>query len=109
MFDLVASAGMAIPAAGLGNLGEALNPWGDLMLVAMAWCMAKEQAVLVLRLPMRSARHRKGLVKYNRKRVYSVRMVAQLAANWKHVARVGGGHSEVHVFVHAEAGAPTAV
>ena len=32
----------AIEHSGLGRYGEALNPWGDLITMAKAWCLTKQ-------------------------------------------------------------------
>ena len=37
--------------SGLGRYGDPLNPWGDIMAVAEAWCVAKPGAKLALGLP----------------------------------------------------------
>jgi len=37
--------------SGLGRYGDPLNPWGDIMAVAEAWCVAKPNAKLALGLP----------------------------------------------------------
>ena len=40
IFDAVVSFS-SIEHSGLGRYGEALNPWGDLITMAKAWCLTK--------------------------------------------------------------------
>ncbi|CAG2220379.1 unnamed protein product [Mytilus edulis] len=47
LFDAVVSFS-SIEHSGLGRYGDTLNPWGDLIVVARAWCVTKTNGSLVL-------------------------------------------------------------
>ena len=49
-FDALGSVS-SVEHSGLGRYGDALNPWGDLMAVARAWCIAKPGAQFLLGVP----------------------------------------------------------
>ena len=38
----------SIEHSGLGRYGDALNPWGDILTIARAWCVTKTGGQLVL-------------------------------------------------------------
>jgi hypothetical protein len=50
-FDVVVSFS-SVEHSGLGRYGDALNPWGDIVAIARAWCVAKPGAALILGVPM---------------------------------------------------------
>merc|ERR1719232_235228 len=64
---------------GLGRYGDALNPWGDLLAVARAWCVTKTNGFLVLDLPGESIDY----TKFNANRVYSKYRWPLVTTNWK--------------------------
>ena len=45
----------SVEHSGLGRYGDTLNPWGDLMAVAEAWCVAGPGARLALAVPQTGA------------------------------------------------------
>lgn len=49
-FDGVVTAS-SLEHSGLGRYGDALNPWGDILAVARAWCVTKSNGFLVLDVP----------------------------------------------------------
>lgn len=49
-FDAVASHS-SLEHSGLGRYGDALNPWGDILALARAWCVTKPGGLLYLGLP----------------------------------------------------------
>lgn len=50
LFDGVISHS-SVEHSGLGRYGDALNPWGDILTVARAWCVVKEDGFMYLALP----------------------------------------------------------
>lgn len=75
-FDTVVSFS-SLEHSGLGRYGDALNPWGDLLAVARAWCVAKPGGALALGLPT-------GIdyVSWNAHRVYGKVRWPLITANW---------------------------
>ena len=51
-----------------GRYGDSLNPWGDLMTVAEAWCVAAPGAKLALGVPTYTGQH--GAMWANVHRIY---------------------------------------
>merc|ERR1712194_98968 len=68
--------------SGLGRNGDIVNPWGDLIAVAKAWCLSKPGATLLL--GMDTSKHR-DVLKWNWGRVYGPHRWSMVAANWKHL------------------------
>jgi Caenorhabditis protein of unknown function, DUF268 len=75
-FDTVVSYS-SLEHSGLGRYGDALNPWGDLLAVARAWCVTKPGGALALGLPT-------GIdyVTVNAHRVYGKVRWPLITANW---------------------------
>ncbi len=67
--------------SGLGRYGDALNPWADLIAVAMAWCVAKPAALLVLEV----ARATSDVLVHNMGRYYADKRLPHLTTNWVRV------------------------
>ena len=63
--------------SGLGRYGDALNPWGDILAVARAWCVTKPGGFLYLGLPTG-----KDLIHSNWHRIYGRIRWPLVAANW---------------------------
>lgn len=84
LFDNIVSFS-SLEHSGLGRYGDALNPWGDLLSVARAWCVTKPGGTLALGLPT-------GIdyVTVNAHRVYGKVRWPLIAANWVQV------DSEIH-------------
>ena len=79
LFDTIVSFS-SLEHSGLGRYGDTLNPWGDLLSVARAWCVTKPGGTLALGLPT-------GLdyVTVNAHRVYGKVRWPLVAANWVQV------------------------
>ena len=85
-FDVVISHS-SLEHCGLGRYGDALNPWGDILAMARAWCVAKPRAKLYLGLPTG-----KDCIIHNSNRVYGRTRWPLIAANWKQID--GDKHSD---------------
>ncbi len=80
LFDVIISYS-TYEHSGLGRYGDASNPWGDLIAVAMAWCVTKNDGLLVLEVP----RARKDLLAHNMHRYYGPIRLPHLTSNWVRV------------------------
>jgi hypothetical protein len=81
---------------GLGRYGDALNPWGDIIAVARAWCVTDEKdGKLVIAVP-----YGDDAVFFNAHRQYRRIRYPFLVTNWK-LAYEGLGSQRVHVFNRA--------
>uniref|UniRef100_A0A7S0CKK0 Uncharacterized protein n=1 Tax=Proboscia inermis TaxID=420281 RepID=A0A7S0CKK0_9STRA len=65
---------------GLGRFGDALNPWGDILSIARAWCVTKSGADMYLGLPTGT-----DLVKFNSHRQYGPVRWGLVTTNWLQV------------------------
>eukprot|EP00434_Breviolum_minutum_P040024 symbB.v1.2.035556.t1/scaffold4816.1/size35202/2 len=70
----------SVEHSGLGRYGDALNPFGDLITMARAWCLAKPNADLVIGVPGGSGQSK---IRFNAHREYGAVSYAQLFANWQ--------------------------
>ena len=70
----------SIEHSGLGRYGDALNPWGDLIAMAQAWCLLKPGARALVGVP-----GGKDAVHFNAHRTYGRTMLAHLFANWDQI------------------------
>ena len=63
--------------SGLGRYGDSLNPWGDLITMAKAWCLIKPKGRALVGVPS-------GLdaILFNASRNYGPIMSSHLFANW---------------------------
>ena len=63
--------------SGLGRYGDSLNPWGDLITMAKAWCLIKPKGRALVGVPS-------GLdaILFNAHRNYGPIMSSHLFANW---------------------------
>ncbi len=68
--------------SGLGRYGDALNPWGDILAVARAWCVTKDDSSSFMFLGVPTG---KDMIFSNWHRVYGEIRWPLLAANWRHV------------------------
>ena len=64
--------------SGLGRYGDQLNPWGDLVTMARAWCVVAPGGRAIVGLPMAG----KDLVCMNAHRMYGPVMLGHLFSNW---------------------------
>jgi len=76
-FDFVFSFS-SIEHSGLGRYGDALNPWGDILATNRAWCVTKENGVMILALPGGA----KDNIVFNEHRVYGEYRWPLVTANW---------------------------
>ena len=70
----------SVEHSGLGRYGDALNPFGDLITMARAWCLAKPNADLVIGVPGGSGQSK---IRFNAHREYGAVSYAQLFSNWQ--------------------------
>jgi hypothetical protein len=87
--------------AGLGRYGDLLNPWGDIIAVAKAWCVTKPGGFLLLGLMGNGVDRQKDTVTWNAARKYGPRRWAELAVNWDQVGEVQSdreGHQLIYTF-----------
>jgi Caenorhabditis protein of unknown function, DUF268 len=75
-YDIIVSHS-SLEHPGLGRYRDALNPWGDLIGVARAWCITKPGGYMLLGLPT-------GLdwIEYNAHRVYGKYRWPLMTTNW---------------------------
>ena len=76
LFDAVVSFS-SLEHSGLGRYGDALNPWGDILEVARAWCVTRDGGALVVGVP-----YGKDEVQFNAHRVYGPKRWPYLSTNW---------------------------
>ena len=67
--------------SGLGRYGDELNPWGDLVAMARAWCVLTPGARALVGVPAAG----KDLICMNAHRMYGPVMYSHLFANWNQV------------------------
>lgn len=72
----------SVEHSGLGRYGDALNPWGDILAIARAWCIAKPKAFMWIAVPTGTDR-----VFYNWHRIYGYIRWPLLASNWRQVGK----------------------
>jgi len=72
----------SVEHSGLGRYGDPLNPWGDTLALAQAWCVSKPDAQLAVGVPYVKTGDR---IEYNAHRVYGPVMYPFLATNWEAV------------------------
>ena len=71
-----------LPAKGpFGRYGDELNPWGDLVAMARAWCVLAPGARALVGVPGSG----KDLICMNAHRMYGPVMYSHLFANWDQV------------------------
>ena len=78
LFDVVISFS-SIEHSGLGRYGDDLNPWGDLIAMAKAWCLTKQNGKALIGVPVGS----EDKIVFNSHRIYGPLMLSHLFANWK--------------------------
>ena len=83
-----------------GRYGDALNPWGDILAAARAWCVTKPGGFFVLDLPGGGT----DAIKFNANRIYGPLRWPLVTTNWKlHPLDSGvfteGGPHVTHFFV----------
>lgn len=85
LFDRVFSYS-SVEHSGLGRYGDALNPWGDIMTIAQAWCVSSKEARLVLGVPTDVERNDgtpgHDRIMFNAGRIYGPLRYPFLTTNW---------------------------
>ena len=84
----------SVEHSGLGRYGDALNPWGDIIAIARAWCVVKKGGSLTIGVPYN---HTHDSLSFNAHRVYGKIRYPYLTTNWKQIYR-GKGIQRVFVF-----------
>eukprot|EP00095_Tigriopus_kingsejongensis_P012166 maker-scaffold345_size201316-snap-gene-1.21 protein:Tk12166 transcript:maker-scaffold345_size201316-snap-gene-1.21-mRNA-1 annotation:"hypothetical protein GUITHDRAFT_82324" len=79
LFDIVATYS-SIEHSGLGRYGDGLNPFGDLIAMARAWCVLKEGGHALVGVPSGA-----DGVAFNVHRIYGPVMYSHLFANWEQI------------------------
>ncbi|VDI05928.1 saposin [Mytilus galloprovincialis] len=92
-FDAIVSFS-SLEHSGLGRYGDALNPWGDIIAVARAWCVTKHGGSLTIGVQYD---YNHEYLHFNADRVYGKKRYPYLTTNWKQLYR-GIGKQRVHVF-----------
>ena len=94
-FDTILTAS-SVEHSGLGRYNDGLNPWGDILAVARAWCAASAKARLIIAVPThpdldgmesRTSTAIEGTY-FNRERVYGPVRYPYLTTNWRFEHRV---------------------
>ena len=78
-FDAVISFS-SLEHSGMGRYGDLLNPWGDLMTMARAWCVTREGGRAFVGVPTGPDE-----IRFNEARIYGPLLYSHLFANWKQV------------------------
>ena len=65
-----------------GRYGDSLNPWGDIMTVAQAWCVSTPQAEMAIGVAV--TRAKEGTLAFNAGRIYSAQNYPYLVKNKQH-------------------------
>ena len=92
-FDAIVSFS-SLEHSGLGRYGDALNPWGDIIAVARAWCVTKTGGALTIGVQYD---YDHEYLSFNAARWYGKIRYPYLTTNWKQHYR-GHGSQRVHVF-----------
>ena len=77
----------SVEHSGLGRYGDALNPWGDLLIIARAWCITTDDAMMVINVPAG-----KETIEFNAHRWYGNMRYSLLATNWMQID--GASHAD---------------
>ena len=67
----------SVEHSGLGRYGDALNPWGDVLEIARAWCVSKPGASLTI-----GVMYGGDAIEFNAHRYYGRRRLPYLFSNW---------------------------
>jgi len=88
LFDLIFTFS-SVEHSGLGRYGDPLNPWGDIITIAQAWCASTPEARLVLGVPTDVLRKDgspgEDTISFNAHRVYGPKLYPNLVTNWRFV------------------------
>ena len=78
LYDVVISFS-SIEHSGLGRYGDNLNPWGDLIAMAKAWCLTKPDGKALVGFPVSE----EDKIVFNSHKLYGPIMLSHIFANWK--------------------------
>jgi Caenorhabditis protein of unknown function, DUF268 len=78
--------------SGLGRYGDAFNPWGDILAVARAWCVTKNDPSSFMFLGLPTG---KDVIFSNWHRIYGKVRWPLIAANWRHVDHTDTSELEI--------------
>ena len=95
LFDAIVSYSF-VEHSGPGRYGDALNPWGDIIVIAKAWCVTKVNESLTLAVLFNE---NKDYIRFNADRFYGKIRYPYLTSNWRQFYR-GGGSQKVHIFTN---------
>ena len=84
----------SVEHSGLGRYGDALNPWGDIITIAKAWCVTRMGGSLTIGLPYSNG---KDILIFNAHRIYGKIRYPYITTNW-HQFYEGQGRQRVYVF-----------
>ena len=85
----------SVEHSGLGRYGDALNPWGDIITIARAWCVTREGGSLTIAVVYKGGN---DSLSFNAHRTYGYIRYPYLTANWMQYYE-GRGKQRVHVFI----------
>jgi hypothetical protein len=94
LFDAIVTFS-SVEHSGLGRYGDALNPWGDVLEIARAYCVCKPGGSLVIAVMTEDGN---DAIQFNAHRTYGVKRWPYLASNWQQVHREPDGEQLVYVF-----------
>ena len=66
-----------------GRYGDSLNPWGDIITIAQAWCVSTPQAKLAIGVPTSVNEDGGDVIHFNAAKRYGPRLYPFLVTNWK--------------------------
>ena len=84
----------SVEHSGLGRYGDALNPWGDILAIAKAWCVTRDGGSLTIGVPYNGIEES---LYFNAHRFYGKIRYPYLTTNW-HQFYQGKGEQRVFVF-----------
>ena len=93
LFDAIVTFS-SVEHSGLGRYGDALNPWGDILEIARAYCVCKPGGSLVVGVMFGSDE-----LQFNAHRIYGELRWPYLVSNWNQLYRESSGRQRVHVLV----------
>ena len=88
----------SVEHSGLGRFGDMLNPWGDIITIARAWCVTKDGGYLTIGVPYDFDNE---YIRFNGDRGYGKIRYPYLTTNWKQYY-IGWGVQRVHVFTKSK-------
>lgn len=87
LFDVIFTYS-SVEHSGLGRYGDALNPWGDILTIARAWCVSSPTAKLAIGVPTGGM----DKIEFNAHRIYGPILYPYLTTNWRFIWSSSGNH-----------------